>query len=528
MLRNVIEDYLTSINEIQLFEPYRQLLESQGFYDTHIIHGSTEFGKDIIAKKKINGTVVQFSFQLKAKDINTSTFRDEVKNQLLEAYTNKLSHPNFDRDAEYHVVFVTSGIIKPPVTINFQEFNEFLTNNLKVNAVKTIEQPELIEQFQRYGIEPFYTHHDETEVVGDFWEFYSKLKNNVYFDSFFVEGYTRKWLDYDWDNSINRLEILFESYFFSKKLIDDEKYYKAILILAALVRVLLKNNVYDSYNVILENYIEEILEQFTLSLSKIWDESDEYEVIKATSSQTFSIFEYPIFCHRSLELLSLCSLFITNDTLVDKSNKLIDKMLDEPGSIRPLSDNYAITVVLVSLVLFKFEKYGLLKKYINNITVWLCDRYEEHGLSTLGLNKQFEFEHLLSEYISGLDFTNTKSSFIANILLDIAYQLEDEEFYENVANDLKAVEIIPEHYHVLNEQALFSYDHISIVTSSDHDFSLQRIENYTKIITHEREELKISEFKITFLFLLILLRDRYFPSVVFDYFKASREQLNMQ
>lgn len=54
MLQKVVEDYLESIREIQFFLPFSYLLQLQGYYDVHITHGSVEFGKDIIAKKRMN------------------------------------------------------------------------------------------------------------------------------------------------------------------------------------------------------------------------------------------------------------------------------------------------------------------------------------------------------------------------------------------------------------------------------------------------------------------------------------------
>ena len=69
MLRKLIEDYLESITEIQFFMPFAVMLQGKGYYDVHVTHGITEFGKDVIAKKDINGKTIQYSFQIKAGDI---------------------------------------------------------------------------------------------------------------------------------------------------------------------------------------------------------------------------------------------------------------------------------------------------------------------------------------------------------------------------------------------------------------------------------------------------------------------------
>lgn len=96
MLKNVIENYLTSIREIEFFGPFMSLLEGLGYYDIHLLHGSTEFGKDLIAKKHDDNQNTQFCFQIKVGDINLNKFTNEIKSQLLEIVTNSISHPNFD------------------------------------------------------------------------------------------------------------------------------------------------------------------------------------------------------------------------------------------------------------------------------------------------------------------------------------------------------------------------------------------------------------------------------------------------
>jgi hypothetical protein len=140
MLKSVIEDYLISIKELQFFLPFIHLLEAKQYYDIHLVHGSTEFGKDFIAKKREENSVTQYSFQIKVGDVNLSRFRNEIKPQLLEAYTNKLSHPNFDAELKYKVVFVTTGNVLQPASIDFQEFNNFLKSKLHVHEIEVWEK----------------------------------------------------------------------------------------------------------------------------------------------------------------------------------------------------------------------------------------------------------------------------------------------------------------------------------------------------------------------------------------------------
>jgi hypothetical protein len=153
---------------------------------------------------------------------------------------------------------------------------------------------------------------------------------------------------------------------------------------------------------------------------------------------------------------------------------------------------------------------------LNNVTIWLCNRYENLGLCSLGATEQEEIEQLLSEHLTGYIFSNRKTSFIANSLLDLSYLIGDSEFYANIANELKAVSIIPEFYHILDFDSLFTYDHPKILSQHDSEFSLELKDNYSPMIEYERREskLRIVGEGNEFLYLMILLRDRYFPTLM--------------
>ena len=103
--------------------------------------------------------------------------RDEVQPQLLEAAVNNLSHPNFDSSLCKKIIFVTTGIIKPPATLAFQEFNNFIQTKYKLDPILSVEKLDLVEDFVRYGIEPFFALHNDPTFVGDFFDLYWCAKN---------------------------------------------------------------------------------------------------------------------------------------------------------------------------------------------------------------------------------------------------------------------------------------------------------------------------------------------------------------
>lgn len=511
MLQYVIDDYLRSITEIQFFLPFIQLLEASGYFDIHLVHSPTEFGKDVIAKKSEQGEAMQYAFQLKAGDINLLKFRDELQQQLLQACTNKLAHPNLDQTLPYQVVFVTTGIVQQPASIAFQEMNRFVSESLHQKPVVTWERNHLAHEFQAVGIEPFFQLHRSPDFTARFFDFYSELKNGTELSTFSIETYTSYWLKLDPGVKENRLQVFFEAFFFSNSLWQQDRHYESVLVVSALIRFLIKFDLFEKNEDVIAEYLDLILEDFSMKFSKLIAEGK--TVFTESRSEVFSIFNYPVRCSQVQELLSIHYLYSDKST---KKEQLLGLLKTEPGCHHPISDNFSMSVFLTSMALLKMREVGTLKKYINNVVIWLCNRYEHIGIAPLGSTRQEEYEQLLSEHLDGFEFQKRTSSFMASMLLDVTARIGDPKFYESIANEIRAVEIIPEFYHVNEDDALYSYSDKPIYGSADKNFSLNLVDEYSSIIEYERKNCNITKFGKPILFLMLLLRDRYFPKYVFE------------
>lgn len=513
MLRNVIEDYLTSIKEVQFFLPFHQLLEAKGFYDIHLTHGSLEYGKDFIAKFKENSSPTQYIFQIKAFDVALEKFRREVKPQLMDCLTNELSHPSYDNSLNRKVIFVTTGKLNSHASLDFQAFNGYIKRKLNEEKIVIWDKDNLVQDFGEFGIEPFFSLHNSPDKIGDFFKFYAGIKRNQAVDCWEIIKYTDSWLELDSNRIENKLQVFFETYLFSKIFFDQNRFYESVLIVTTLIRFLLKNGSYQEYRVTIEDYLKEIILSFTTYLEEYLSEND--SLLHFTNS-VFSVFYYPINCQRALELLSIY--ILTIDGNESKVKNLFFKIIDsEKGTSHPISDNYAVSIVLISLALIKLDEKNRLKIYLNDVTVWLCDRYENIGISSFGSDLEREFEHLLSEHLEGFSFNARKTSYAANCVLDICYMLGDEKLYNSISNDFKATKIILEFFHVSNDESLFSYDSPDILKEYDHEYSLIFTDDYTKIIEHERKSNSISLRDECLLYLTFLLRDRYFPTIICEF-----------
>jgi hypothetical protein len=71
-----------------------------------------------------------------------------------------------------------------------------------------------------------------------------------------------------------------------------------------------------------------------------------------------------------------------------------------------------------------------------------------------------------------------------------------------------------EFFHVTTDDALFTYDHEQIVSSTDNEFALDYREDYSATIAYERKTNTVSTRHKALLLLMFLLRDRYFPTFI--------------
>ena len=495
MLTSIIENYLTSIKEVQFFQPFINLLDVIGYNDIHLLHGPNEFGKDIVAKK--DGQ--QFAFVLKVGDVSQGKFMNEIRGQLSEAQTNSLAHPNFEYPPS-KVIFVTTGKVSSQVNLSLQNYNEYSRKN-NLPLVEAWTKDFLIKKFSQSGIEPFFNLHSNPQFIIDFYDTHTKIIKEEIFQSFDIEQLSKKWLGFDFSINLNRLQVFFESYYFSKLLLERGRNYEALLFISALVRVLSVKNILTDNEVVIKSFVIEIIEN-----SNNIDEKSKISENLRKIQGFFDIIYYPERCLELAELLSVGILL--GDSKLEQAFR---ECLLEKGSYKPLSDNYAATIFMIIVTLIKLDLIQDLKKYINNCAVWLCDRYEELGIAPIGSDKKLEYSQLLSEYLQGYEFYQNGYSLIATILLDTCVAIQDLELFNKIGNDFKAVEITPVFYHVMNDNDKWDYN--KIVTEHDPLFDIENMKEYSSMSNkYEKNNLYVATMsKLELICNIFLLRDRYYP-----------------
>jgi Restriction endonuclease len=128
MLDDAIAGFLGAVTEREFDEPLLALLRANGFDDIHYLHGSYEFGKDVIAKADRNGARTQFVIQSKAGNLNLTGWTSTV-GQLDLLRNDRHAHPNFDPNLPRQAVLVLTGRLSGGAPLAAQDYAERALEN---------------------------------------------------------------------------------------------------------------------------------------------------------------------------------------------------------------------------------------------------------------------------------------------------------------------------------------------------------------------------------------------------------------
>jgi hypothetical protein len=92
-----------------------------------------------------------------------------------------------------------------------------------------------------------------------------------------------------------------------------------------------------------------------------------------------------------------------------------------PGVARPVGDRYAVSIVPVATLLLA-EHRSTVEELLRKVTVWVCDRYEQHelGLASVEAPASEKVARLLGGPFEHVTLDARRESQVANVLLDVA------------------------------------------------------------------------------------------------------------
>lgn len=529
MLRNALEDYLSSIKDERDFDfPLASLLRAMGYYDIHFTHGRGEIGKDFIAKKAVNGTEYQYAIQSKKGDINQSEFRNNIMGQLFEASVLGLSHPQFDRNLPRKVILVTSGRLAGNAPLTFQDFNLELETKYQKENVIFWGKDQLIDYFEEYGLTSIHQF-TSSGVVGytQFFLIYGKALDGQLSDRE-IENFSRFWIDESLEYQKRVLRASIEAEIIASKLIGNGKLYEAITLYLSLARVMLQamfesNDEYivEVYQQLIKQNILPLCKEFYSQFKNSWDSALKQLLPLAGEKTGLPMLHYLVWSARVLETTALY-FFLTDDKAErsDIISFLVEFIETEKGCGHIPGDRYTVSVVWPALALIQAGKTDKAIGLLNRSVIWVCDRVEKgFGLAHYDADEYEETAILLGYPFESIKVEENRSSFLGTAAADLAAFIGDKEFYRNIINDLEACEIIYSYWQVPDTKAILTITTEECIAYPNipHQYSLTNFEDfsYAEHIKHEPSSFQITEKAglKSLILLSVLLKDRYFPKM---------------
>jgi hypothetical protein len=528
MLRNVLEDYLDSINEREFDYPLMAQLQTMGFYDIHFTHGSTEVGKDFIAKRIDDGSEVQYAIQSKKGDISQSLWRNEIRGQLEEAILSDLSHPQFDKHLPRKVVLATTGRLVGNAKLIAQEFKSRLQEAHRVTDLIFWEKEQLVQFAEEFGLSG--VHRNTSSGLKGFAQFYliySKAIEGKLSDRE-IEEFSRLWLDETLDHQKLVLRASLEAEIVAAKLIEGGQIYEAIVVYQCLARTLVNVSL-DCESELLHHAVDEIKKERILSLGHVfidsfieeWNSGEKSLARLCSRSSPLPFLQYLVWCARVLEVLAIVYFLGSSNEGRQKVILFLEEFIDrEEGVGHITSDRYGVAIVWATIALLREGKVTHATDLVKRGTIWLCDRVENaFGIARYEADEYEETKVILGYPFDFIDVNKSFSYFTATALHDLSALIGDRQFYADIWNDFVACRIGYIYWQFPDSIAVTTIDNEECLTYSNIPFKESLENSFTSFSHAAHIEDEPTSFKVVTMFgvetlvlLSLLLRDRYFPT----------------
>lgn len=522
MVQSVYSQYLDNLaRELDFFPTFYALLLEMGFHDVHCTHGTLELGRDFIAKLSRNGVNEQWSFQLKRGDISVSTWRKDIQSQLLTCAYAPLSHPNYDDSLISRTALVITGSMNEYALNEMSQFQTRLKGLMPSCELQLWQRSNLVEEM----IKTRYLVAEKTKSSGvhsNFLQLYGRIiSGDVLLED--LEMHSRKWCNGEdgLDSAGNETAVLSQQAETSLGLY--EAFYIEIAFLRSLCVRAFRPNETSRPNLdsLIQLQLDRLLTFCQSALGSINTiRSQGNDVFSTISRLPAQILVYPVVCMRYAEMMSFGAILSADpEAQSNFASGLSWLITSDEGSCHPVSDRYAISVILTTLVLFSSGHTELARKFVNNVIVFLCDRYSDgYGLSTVDESTQDEVERLLGYPFEHLDLKPEYGSLLVTGLLDILAYFGEGQLYLNVLNDAQACEIVPQYWQCGDTESQFFLESDEVYHYASVEFSEEIASSFgTGYATHIAREPSSWILGHQFRYrihaaLSILLRDRYFPT----------------
>ncbi|EGD43997.1 hypothetical protein NBCG_01585 [Nocardioidaceae bacterium Broad-1] len=437
VLRAVVESFLDGLTEREFDGPLLAALAAQGFYDIHFLHGSFEFGKDVIAKRRDpeTGDVRQYAIQSKAGDIGMSEWR-AVRPQLEECSYNPIAHPGFDAALPRVVVLVTTGRLKGGASADAQQFGARLMR-LGLAGFETWDREQLVAWFCTDPALGLAGRPVENRLL----TLLSKIRTGEVTERY-LEGYSRSWIAM----RDRPLLVLLELAVVTQSLRQEGRLDLAALLCLHVLRPTggwtqaADRETANAGMRLFQAYATELLDDVEPRLKDPRDLIGPIVNLGAAAA-------YPALCCRLVELFACLGLVASDSFVATRARSAVITMITtQPGSAHPPSDSFAVSLLPVVALLAERNR-DLVVRYMRSVALWLLDRHDpDHaglGLASIDEDELATVTRLLGGKLSHTRLEARRASLLATVVLDILNALGATELYEAVLENVERLRINP-------------------------------------------------------------------------------------
>jgi len=176
--------------------------------------------------------------------------------------------------------------------------------------------------------------------------------------------------------------------------------------------------------------------------------------------------------------------------------------------------------VLAVLALVSSGHPDKARALVHRVALWVADRYEQGaGRAEFDASPTRELEFLLGYPFEGVGVEPRTASLLATALCDLSAFLGDPIFFSDVVNEFMAVDVAFEYFQASDTAGQFRIDGVDVLQfpNIEYNDSLGAFTDLTfaNHVTNEARSLALAGElgPGSYAALMLLLRDRYFPSL---------------
>lgn len=437
MLHGVVGVFLNSVSEREFDPVVLALLAARGFVDVHFIHGSYEFGKDVIAKRPdpVTGALQQYAIQAKAGDIGQPEWR-AVRPQLDEAGYNTRAHPNFDKTLPRVAVLLTTGRLKGAAAVDAQEYADS-AGARGLARVEVWDKETLTSWLVSDPAAAMLTLADQVElqrVVADV--------RSGSFDEPQLERYSRRWGEPGRTGAAAVECAVIVHALREGRRID----------LAAAGALHLFRGVRTSADEAASEQQQECARALFLSLCSVLRDavlpllSNPADLVRVVAGPTAPV-SYAVTAVRTTELLALAAL-VTPDAAQQArfEDAVVDLATRHPGACRLVSDQFAVSSIPVTCVLHRRDPQAA-ASYLRSVARWVLDRSDPNlngfGLGTMDESPLEVTTRLFGGALEATALEPSRMSYALTVVLDLCLAVGESALFAAIYEDSKTLRIVP-------------------------------------------------------------------------------------